>query len=179
MEDFDFDSIQAKAFEGMLGLEDWVYDINDNSLRLKIRVVNKSENAIPFYQKDGDSGFDIPAYIPKDIIIKPLKRAIIPTGLYYQIPTGFEMQIRSRSGLAANKGIMVLNSPGTIDCGFRGEIKIILFNTSDEDFLIKSGDRIAQGVITSVQNKMSNIFIETDKLDDSDRGEGGFGHTGV
>lgn len=162
-------------------MDDWAFDPSDNSVKLKIKLINNSKNPDPVYQKEGDSGFDFMANLATDesIVIEPLKRAIIPTGLHFQIPTGFELQVRPRSGLAFKNGITVLNTPGTVDSGYRGEVKIILFNTGEESFTIKNGDRIAQGVIAPVQTKKTTAFIRTNQLDDSDRNTNGFGSTGV
>lgn len=164
-----------------VGMEDWVYDLNDNSMRLKIKLINNSNNPDPLYQKIGDSGFDFMANLPDDavILVEPLKRALIPTGLHFQIPIGFELQVRPRSGLALKKGITVLNTPGTVDSGYRGEIKVILYNTGEETFVVKNGDRIAQGVIAPVQFDKTTKFLRVNKLDESDRGSNGFGSTGV
>jgi dUTP pyrophosphatase len=164
-----------------VGMEDWMYDPNDNSMRLKVKIINNSENPDPTYQKVGDSGFDFMASLPEGatITIEPLKRALIPTGLHFQIPIGFELQVRPRSGLALKNGITVLNTPGTVDSGYRGEVKVILFNTGEEPFVIKNGDRIAQGVIAPVQFSKTTKFIRVNNLDESDRGSGGFGSTGV
>jgi dUTP pyrophosphatase len=171
----------ADVLEQIGGMKDWVFDPTDNAMKLKIAMVNNSNNPDPMYQKIGDSGFDFMANLPESaiIIIEPLKRALIPTGLHFQIPMGFELQVRPRSGLALKNGITVLNTPGTVDSGYRGEIKVILYNTGDESFTIKNGDRIAQGVIAPVQNKKTTIFTRVESLDDSDRGAGGFGSTGV
>ncbi len=164
-----------------VGMEDWMYDPNDNSMRLKVKIINNSNNTDPEYQKEGDSGFDFMANLPEDavIIIEPLKRALVPTGLHFQIPVGFELQVRPRSGLALKNGITVLNTPGTVDSGYRGEVKVILFNTGEEAFTIKNGDRIAQGVISPVQTRKTTKFLRVNSLDTSDRGAGGFGSTGV
>lgn len=164
-----------------VGMEDWMYDTNDNSMRLKVKIINNSNNADPEYQKEGDSGFDFMANLPEDavIIIEPLKRALIPTGIFFQIPIGFELQVRPRSGLALKNGITVLNTPGTVDSGYRGEVKVILFNTGEESFTIKNGDRIAQGIISPVQTRKTTKFLRVNSLDNSDRGAGGFGSTGV
>jgi dUTP pyrophosphatase len=164
-----------------VGMEDWVFDSNDNTMRLKIKLINNSSNPDPTFQKIGDSGFDLTANLLNgDVItIEPLERALIPTGLHFQIPMGFELQVRPRSGLALKHGITVLNTPGTVDSGYRGEVKVILYNTGSEPFDIKNGDRIAQGVITPVQFSKTTKFIRVNNLDDSDRGLGGFGSTGV
>jgi dUTP pyrophosphatase len=160
-------------------MNDWLYDANDNSVKLLVKMINKSNNPDPIYQKEGDSGFDLAAFIPEDIILKPLDRQLIPTGLFYQIPLGFELQIRPRSGLALKNGITVLNSPGTVDAGYRGEIKVLLVNLSNQDFTIKSGDRIAQGVIAPVQSRHTTLFRRVNELDSSERNTGGFGSTGI
>jgi dUTP pyrophosphatase len=147
---------------------------------MDIRLNNKSDNPKPNYESEGASGFDIRAYIPEPVTLGTLERAIIKTGLFFELPVGYEMQVRPRSGLAAKKGITVLNSPGTIDCDYRGEVGIILVNLSNEPFTINSGDRIAQGVIMhSLGGKFYN-FVETDEeLSKTKRGEGGFGSSGI
>ncbi|MGB8492574.1 MAG: dUTP diphosphatase [Bacteroidales bacterium] len=142
---------------------------------MKIRIVNKSKHKLPEYTTENSAGMDLRANIDEDIILGPLKRVLVKTGLYVEIPEGFEAQIRPRSGLAINKGITVLNSPGTIDSDYRGEICIILINLSDENFVIKDGERICQMVIASHERAE---WINTDELARSARGEGGFGHTG-
>jgi dUTP pyrophosphatase len=171
----------ADVLEQIGGMKDWVFDSTDNSMKLKIDLVNNSNNPDPTYQKIGDSGFDFMANLPEDaiIIVEPNKRVLVPTGLHFQIPMGFELQVRPRSGLALKNGITVLNTPGTVDSGYRGEVKVILYNTGYESFTIKNGDRIAQGVIAPVQNKKTTMFTRVESLDDSDRGVGGFGSTGV
>lgn len=160
-------------------MNDWMYDANDNTVKLLVKMINKSNNPDPIYQKEGDSGFDLAAFIPEDITLKPLERQLIPTGLFYQIPIGLELQIRPRSGLALKNGVTVLNTPGTVDAGYRGEIKVLLVNLSNQDFTIKSGDRIAQGVIAPVQSRHTTLFRRVNELDSSERGTGGFGSTGV
>jgi dUTP pyrophosphatase len=160
-------------------MDDWLYDANDNSVKLLVKMINNSTNPDPSYQKEGDSGFDLAAFTHEDIVLKPLDRQLIPTGLFYQIPLGFELQIRPRSGLALKNGITVLNSPGTVDAGYRGEIKVLLINLSNQDFIIKSGDRIAQGVIAPVQSRHTTLFRRVNELDSSERNTGGFGSTGI
>ena len=142
---------------------------------MKVRIVNKSNNSLPLYGTAQSAGVDLRADISESVVLKPLERKLIPTGLYIQLPDGYEAQVRPRSGLAINKGVTVLNSPGTIDADYRGEIKIILINLSLEDFIVNNGDRIAQMIISSY-NQVE--WEEVDLLDESDRGEGGFGHTG-
>jgi dUTP pyrophosphatase len=177
----DDEKNQMSEIFNSVGMDDWMYDSSDNSMRLKIKIINNSNNPEPKYQKEGDSGFDFMANLLEDeeIIIEPLKRAVVPTGLHFQIPIGFELQVRPRSGLALKNGITVLNTPGTVDSGYRGEVKVVLFNTGEDAFKIKNGDRIAQGVITPVQIKRTTKFVTVNQLDDSDRGTGGFGSTGA
>lgn len=142
---------------------------------MKVRIVNKSNNSLPLYGTAQSAGVDLRADLSESVVLKPLERKLIPTGLYIQLPDGYEAQVRPRSGLAINKGVTVLNSPGTIDADYRGEIKIILINLSQEDFIVNNGDRIAQMIISSY-NQVE--WDEVNLLDESDRGEGGFGHTG-
>ena len=140
---------------------------------MNINVVNKSENPLPKYAKHGDAGMDICA--AEDVKIPSFGWKAIPTGIYIELPEGYECQIRSRSGLAAKFGIQVLNSPGTIDSGYRGEIKVILKNSDHRPFQIEQGDRIAQMVFAPVTTA---IFTEVAELSDTERGEGGLGSTG-
>lgn len=144
---------------------------------MRLQIVNKSNNAMPCYETVNSAGMDLRAYLPDgELVIKPMQRALVPTGLFMEIPVGYEGQVRPRSGLAIKSGITVLNSPGTIDADYRGEVKVILINLSDTDFVIKSGDRIAQLVIAK-HEQMEVVEVET--LSDTERGAGGFGHTGV
>ncbi|OFX68413.1 MAG: deoxyuridine 5'-triphosphate nucleotidohydrolase [Bacteroidetes bacterium GWE2_29_8] len=143
---------------------------------LKVKIKNKSNHHLPSYETLFSAGMDIRASIDDVIILKPLERALIPTGLFIELPIGYEAQIRPRSGLAIKKGITVLNSPGTIDSDYRGEIKIILINLSKEEFVIENGERIAQ-MIVAEHSKVE--WVETDDLEQTNRGAGGFGHTGV
>lgn len=142
---------------------------------MMIKIVNKSDNPLPQYSTEHSAGMDVRAYIQEPLTIMPLKRALVKTGLYIQLPEGFEAQIRPRSGLALKNGITVLNTPGTIDSDYRGEVGIIIVNLSEEPFVINSGDRIAQMIISRYE-KAETLEVET--LDLSERGEGGFGHTG-
>lgn len=142
---------------------------------MKVKIVNKSLNEIPAYSTTQSAGMDLRADLSEPVVMKPLERKLIPTGLYIQLPDGYEAQVRPRSGLAINKGITVLNSPGTIDADYRGEIKIILINLSQEDFTINNGERIAQMIIAPYKQVE---WHEVSQLDDSERGKGGFGHTG-
>ncbi|MBW6491461.1 MAG: dUTP diphosphatase [Lentimicrobium sp.] len=143
---------------------------------MMIKIVNTSANALPAYETNASAGMDIRAALDNPVTINPLERLVVPTGLFIELPMGFEAQIRPRSGLAARNGITVLNSPGTIDADYRGEIKIILINLSGEAFTMKNGDRIAQMII-SKHEKIE--WKETDVLNISERGAGGFGHTGT
>ena len=142
---------------------------------LEISIVNKSHHPLPQYATTDAAGMDIRANLDEPIVLKPLARCLVPTGLYIALPPGTEAQIRPRSGLALKKGITVLNSPGTIDADYRGEIGIILVNLSSEDFVIQDGERIAQMVIARYERV---DWKPTDKLDDTERGAGGFGHSG-
>lgn len=143
---------------------------------VKVKIVNKSNNELPEYADAGCAGMDLRADLTESVILQPLERKLIPTGLYIELPKGFEAQVRPRSGLALKKGITVLNTPGTIDSSYRGNIGVILVNLSSEPFTIENGDRIAQMVIT----RHSTVeFIEVEELEATTRGEGGFGHTGV
>ena len=142
---------------------------------MKIKIVNRSDNPTPQYQTNLSAGMDIHANIEKDILLLPLERVIIPTGLFIELPAGYEAQVRPRSGLAAKHGITVLNSPGTIDADYRGEIKTILVNLSAQKFRIRKGDRIAQ-LIISTYEKVEWEVVEI--LNDTDRKSDGFGSTG-
>lgn len=143
---------------------------------MKIQVINKSHHVLPSYATALSAGMDLRANLEESIVIKPLGRCLVPTGLYIALPQGYEAQVRPRSGLAIKKGITVLNSPGTIDADYRGEICVILVNLSNEDFTIEDGERIAQMVIARhEQAEWENV----DVLSDTERGTGGFGHTGV
>ena len=143
---------------------------------MEIKIVNKSNNPVPNYGTEAAAGVDLRAFIEQDILIRPMQRILIKTGLFMEIPVGYEAQVRPRSGLAIKKGITVLNSPGTIDADYRGEIMVILINLSNEDFIVKSGDRIAQMVIASHEQAAWKLV---ESLDDTERGAGGFGSTGV
>lgn len=142
---------------------------------MKVLIINQSKHELPKYATELSAGVDIRANVDNPIVIKPLGRCVVPTGLYIALPVGYEAQIRPRSGLALKKGITVLNSPGTIDADYRGEICVILANLSSEEFIVENGDRIAQMVIASYQQVEWDV-VET--LDSTDRGGGGFGHTG-
>lgn len=143
---------------------------------MKVKVVNKSGFDLPRYATAQSAGVDLRACIEAPFVLRPLQRAMVPTGLYIQLPAGYEAQVRPRSGLAAKKGITVLNTPGTVDADYRGEIKVILVNLSDADFTVEPGERIAQMVFARHETAQ---WEETGSLEESDRGEGGFGSTGV
>lgn len=140
-----------------------------------VKIVNKSPNALPHYATPGSSGMDIRANLSEPVTINSLERVLIPTGLYVELPHGFEAQIRPRSGLAIKQGITCLNSPGTIDADYRGEIKVILINLSHERHVIQPGDRIAQMIIQKTEQAM---LIPVDEINETERSAGGFGHTG-
>ncbi|MCK5169018.1 MAG: dUTP diphosphatase [Bacteroidales bacterium] len=143
---------------------------------MKINIVNKSDNPIPGYSTDHSAGMDLRASLSESKMLKPLERALIPTGLYIELPVGYEAQIRHRSGLALKKGISVLNTPGTIDADYRGEIGVILINLSNEEVTIENGERICQMVIT--RHELAEL-IQVEVLNETDRGAGGFGSTGI
>ncbi|WP_417443359.1 dUTP diphosphatase [Joostella sp.] len=143
---------------------------------MTVKIVNKSEHQLPSYETIASAGMDIRANIETPIVLKPLERAIVKTGLFIELPIGSEAQVRPRSGLAAKKGITVLNAPGTIDADYRGEIGVILVNLSNEDFTIENGERIAQLVIAKHEHIS---WEEVEVLSETKRGEGGFGSTGV
>lgn len=143
---------------------------------MKIKVINKSKHPLPQYATGSSAGVDLRANIDSAIILRSLERAIVPTGLFIELPAGYEAQIRPRSGLAAKNGLTVLNSPGTIDADYRGEIKVILVNLSKEDFTINDSERIAQMVIAKHEQAE---WVEVQELIDTERGTGGFGHTGT
>lgn len=143
---------------------------------MNIKIINKSNHALPHYETIASAGMDLRANLIEPITLKPLERTIVKTGLFIELPIGFEAQVRPRSGLAAKKGITVLNAPGTVDADYRGEIGVILVNLSNEDFTIESGERIAQLVIAKHERAE---WIEVEELSETSRGEGGFGSTGV
>lgn len=149
--------------------------MNSKTEAVKIKIINKSDNPLPEYATSGSSGMDLRAFLKEDLIIKPLERVVIPTGLYVKIPDGYEIQIRARSGLALKHGLSLPNGIGTIDSDYRGELGVIIINLSKEEYTVKSGDKIAQMVLS----KYEKIQLEqVDVLDESKRGSGGYGHTG-
>ena len=141
-----------------------------------VKIINNSDNPLPQYETALSAGMDIRAFLDEPIVLKPLERALIPTGLFIELPEGHEAQVRPRSGLAYKKGITVLNTPGTIDADYRGEIKVIIINLSQEDFIVLSGERIAQMIIAR-HEKIDLLQVEI--LEETKRGAGGFGHTGT
>ena len=143
---------------------------------MKIKIINKSSHALPHYETIASAGMDLRANLLESRILKPLERTIVGTGLFIELPIGIEAQVRPRSGLAAKKGITVLNAPGTVDADYRGEIGVILINISNEDFTINNGERIAQLVIAKHERA---DWKQVEVLSDTDRGEGGFGSTGI
>lgn len=143
---------------------------------IKIQLINKGHQPLPTYATPQSAGMDLRANIDKAIVLHPMERCLVPTGLYMALPVGFEAQVRPRSGLALKHGITVLNTPGTIDADYRGEIMVLLVNFSKEDFVINDGERIAQMVIARHEQ---GEFVEVEELDETERGTGGYGHTGV
>ncbi|MDO5971988.1 dUTP diphosphatase [Flavivirga aquimarina] len=143
---------------------------------MQIKIINKSNHTLPHYETIASAGMDLRADISEPITLKPLERIIVKTGLFIELPIGFEAQVRPRSGLAAKKGITVLNAPGTIDADYRGEIGVILVNLSNEEFTIENGERVAQLVIAKHERAE---WITVEELSETSRGEGGFGSTGV
>jgi dUTP pyrophosphatase len=142
---------------------------------MKVKIVNKSKHALPRYETGASAGMDLRADLEKPVELKPLERVLIPTGLYMELPVGYEAQVRPRSGMAIKHGISVLNTPGTIDADYRGEIRVILVNLSNEPYTINDGDRVAQMIISAhVQAEWEEVEI----LSETERGAGGFGHTG-
>lgn len=144
--------------------------------KIKVKVINKSGNPLPVYETFSSAGMDVRADIPEPVEIQPLQRMLIPTGLRVQLPHGYEMQLRPRSGLALKHGITLVNTPGTVDADFRGEIKVIIINLSNEAYTISPGERICQMVISSY---IRVEWVSVNSIDETERGEGGFGHTGV
>lgn len=143
---------------------------------MKVEIINKSKHALPAYATTASAGMDLRANLDEPMVLAPLQRALVPTGLYMALPEGYEAQVRPRSGLAIKKGITVLNSPGTIDADYRGEVCVILVNLSNEPFTITDGERIAQMVIARHEQVE---WLPVEVLSDTERGAGGFGHTGV
>ena len=151
--------------------------LRKNSIKeMKVQIINKSKHALPTYATIASAGMDLRANLDEPIVLKPLQRCLVPTGLFMALPVGFEAQVRPRSGLAIKKGITVLNTPGTIDADYRGEVCVILVNLSSEEFVIEDGERIAQMVIARHEQVE---WEPVEVLDDTERGTGGFGHSGT
>lgn len=146
------------------------------AVMIKVNIINKGHHPLPQYATPQSAGMDLRANIDEPIVLKPLQRVLVPTGLFMALPAGYEAQVRPRSGLALKHGITVLNTPGTIDADYRGEIKVLLVNFSDGEFVVNDGERIAQMVIAKHENA---DFIEVEELDETERGAGGYGHTGA
>lgn len=142
----------------------------------QVKIVNKGRQQLPQYATPMSAGMDIRANLEEPVVLRPMERRLIPTGLYIALPEGFEAQIRPRSGLALKKGITVLNSPGTVDADYRGEVGVLLINLSNEDFVVNDGERIAQMIIAQHEQVE---FVAVEELDETERGAGGYGHTGV
>lgn len=143
---------------------------------MQVKIINQSKHALPGYETSGSAGMDVRANLTERVVLQPMERALIPTGLFLEIPEGYECQVRSRSGLAFKKGVTVLNAPGTIDADYRGEVGVILINLSNEEFVVEDGERIAQLVFAEYKQAK---WIETTVLTETERGAGGFGSTGV
>jgi len=154
----------------------YLKSLKEKQNKMTIRIINKSQHELPNYETIASAGMDLRANLVEPITLKSLERTIIKTGLFIELPIGYEAQVRPRSGLAAKKGITVLNSPGTVDADYRGEIGVILVNLSQEDFVIENGERIAQLIIAKHERAE---WIEVQELTETSRGEGGFGSTGV
>jgi dUTP pyrophosphatase len=142
---------------------------------LNVNIINRSDNPLPHYATEGSSGMDMRAWLDTDIILQPLERTLVPTGIFIELPEGYEVQVRPRSGLAIKQGLTCLNSPGTVDADYRGELKVILINLSNEPQTIRSGDRIAQMVLQKVEKINWQPVVA---INETERGAGGFGHTG-
>jgi dUTP pyrophosphatase len=194
MSGFDVEGIRGKLFEAIdpnnpYTMDEFMASFADHSPvgvaptninKVNFKFVNKSNNPNPEYATDGASGFDLRANLEESVTLQPMERKLIPTGLYFEIPSNFEIQVRPRSGLALKKGITVLNTPGTVDADYRGEVGIILINLSNEPFVIEHGERIAQAVIATVTAKQIISLEQVDSIDENtDRGTGGFGSTGT
>jgi dUTP pyrophosphatase len=142
---------------------------------LNVNIINRSDNPLPHYATEGSSGMDLRAWLDVDLVLQPLERSLVPTGIFIELPEGYEVQVRPRSGLAIKQGLTCLNSPGTVDADYRGELKVILINLSNEPQTIRSGDRIAQMVLQKVEKINWQPVVA---INETERGAGGFGHTG-
>lgn len=145
-------------------------------MMLKVQITNKGRQPLPTYATEQSAGMDLRADVSESVVLHPMERMLVPTGLHIALPPGFEAQVRPRSGLALKHGITVLNTPGTIDADYRGEIKVLLINFSNQDFVINAGERIAQMVVARHEQVE---WVDVEQLDETERGEGGYGHTGV
>lgn len=155
-----------------------LFDMNFDDFKIKTKFTNNSNNPDPEYANVGDSGFDLRAFIPEPVTLKPLERKLIPTGLKFELSPNTELQVRPRSGMALKHGISVLNTPGTVDEGYRGDVGIITINLSNEEYTIQPGERIAQAVIMNVVGQGISELVKVNNLSDTNRGESGFGSTG-
>jgi dUTP pyrophosphatase len=155
-----------------------LFDLDINDFKIRTKFTNNSNNPDPEYAKIGDSGFDLRAFISEPITLKPLERKLIPTGLRFELTPNTELQVRPRSGMALKYGISVLNTPGTVDEGYRGDVGIIAVNLSNDDYTIQPGERIAQGVIVNVIGQGISDLSKVNNLSETERGEGGFGSSG-
>ena len=178
--DFDDSSMNELIEQTLSQLSDTIALKKDSeNTKYTLKYVNVSDNKDPNFANEGDSGFDLRANIEEDIVLDPLKRVLIPTGLFFQLDKGYEIQVRPRSGLAVKNGITVLNSPGTVDSHYRGECKVPLINLGEEPYLIQKGDRIAQAVVCPVFGEGYIDMQKVDAVDLTSRGSGGFGSTGT
>jgi dUTP pyrophosphatase len=173
----DQTQVAINLLEGLRGVNE-IRESDDTKFKIPIKYINKSNNENPKYAQEGDSGFDFRANLETPITLKPLERVLVPTGLFFELPMGYELQIRPRSGMAYKHGITVLNTPGTVDTAYRGEIKVLLINLSNEEYTIEHGDRVAQGVVASRVSTEFGDLLEVMELSETVRGEGGFGSTG-
>jgi dUTP pyrophosphatase len=163
---------------GGIDMEDVLYSVSNDEFNILTKFTNESNNEDPSYAKIGDSGFDLRAFIPEPVTLQPLERKLIPTGLKFELPEGVELQVRPRSGMALKHGISVLNTPGTVDDTYRGDVGIIAVNLSNEPYTIQPGERIAQGVLMHVIGQRISLLKKVETLNETERGETGFGSTG-
>lgn len=178
-ENFD-ESFISEVDSTLTELSEFIMDKKREEFsKLNVKFINKSNNPDPSFANEGDSGFDLRAFIQEEIVVGPMDRVLVPTGLFFELEKGFEIQVRPRSGLAIKNGITVLNTPGTVDSHYRGEIKIILMNLGKETFTIKNGDRIAQAVICPVYGEGKVFLSSSEILNETKRNADGFGSTGV
>lgn len=164
-----------KFLEDLAGVVSIILIFNDTIMAIQVKIINQSKHGLPSYATPASAGVDLRANLEVPVVLRPMERAVVPTGLFMEIPVGCEGQVRPRSGLALKSGITVLNSPGTIDADYRGEVKVILVNLSNEEFIINNGDRIAQLVFSRHEQAE---WLQVEELENSERGAGGFGSTG-